>query len=590
MAGLDAPELPHRRAMTPHHGLDERSPALRNVRSALGKSPRMSDTDIVLDRLATRATQLYSLPTVAMKVLELTGNPRVDTHALKECIENDPALTGKLLRVVNSSLFGLGREVSDLNQALTLLGIKPLKMLVLGFSLPPALSARVEGDVLRQYWRHTLTKAVAGREISEALWQMPGDDAFVAGLLQDLGELLLIQEIGEPYCRLLRKVEQGHSDLAAIEAETMGFDHTALTARILAGWHLPAMLAESVSWGDGLRPSDGVAGGRSPLQQILHLAELLARFLADGRPEALAELLIIARNYREFSDAQLEQLVETLEEKVLDLADVLSLDLPDGLHYSDVLLHAHRQLAAVAESVAQGLLSGRDESSETAEEQSLLDELEDLSDAVARYRTCPPAEVLPATAAVATASAMAVATVAAAGGSVATCSRGVAAAGIDGQERELIEQLAMAGRACRNSRCPLSLLLLQLEPPANENFAPGTAGYEVLLRELERGCRQLDHYCAMCRPNMAGGLAIILPNCERRQAVEYGNQLTQQLRQWVRGAAWTEQAPDVIVSVGAATLALPPRNFMPADMIDAASRCVYASRSSGGVVKSIEIY
>ena len=70
-----------------------------------------------------------------MKVLELTDDPRLDTRTLKECIENDPALTGKLLRVVNSSLFGLSREVSDLNQALALLGTKPLKLLVLGFSL-----------------------------------------------------------------------------------------------------------------------------------------------------------------------------------------------------------------------------------------------------------------------------------------------------------------------------------------------------------------------------------------------------------------------------------------------------------------------
>ncbi len=547
----------------------------------------MSNTVSVLDRLASRATQLYSLPAVAMKVLELTGNPHVDTHALKKCIENDPALTGRILRVVNSSLFGLSREVSDLNQALTLLGIKPLKMLVLGFSLPPALFARVEGNVLQQYWRHALTKAVAGREISESLWQIPGDDAFVAGLLQDLGELLLIQEIGEPYCRLLRKVDEGHFDLAAIEAETMGFDHTALSARILAGWHLPAMLTEAVAWGEGLRPSDGAAAGRSPLQQILHLSELLARFLADGRPEALAELLIIGRHYREFSDAQLEQLVETLEDKVLHLADVLSLDLPEGMNYSDVLLHAHRQLAAVAESVAEGMVEGREGRSPAAEEQRLLDELDDLTDAVACYRTAPAVA----------AAAPAAAPAAASAGPAAGAARSPAAAGRSGRdghdgghESELIAHLAAAGRACRNSRCPLSLLLLRLEPPADEHFVPGSAGYEVLLRELERACRGLDHYCAICRPSAPGGFALILPDCERRQAVEYGNYLTDQLRCRMRESQWAGRAPEVILSVGAATIAVPPPNFFPADMVEAASRCVYASRSSGGVVKSIEIY
>src|SRR5512140_210399 len=127
----------------------------------------MTDPATILDRLTLRAGQLYSLPAVAMKVLQLTADPQVDTRALKECIENDPALTSKILRVVNSSLFGLSRQVSDLNQALSLLGTKPLKLLVLGFSLPSGMFLGVEGKTLTWYWRHTLTKAVAGREISQ---------------------------------------------------------------------------------------------------------------------------------------------------------------------------------------------------------------------------------------------------------------------------------------------------------------------------------------------------------------------------------------------------------------------------------------
>ena len=149
----------------------------------------MIDSATTLDHLAARSGQLYSLPGVAMQVLQLTRNPQVDTRALKECIENDPAIASRILRVVNSSLFGLSREVSDLNQALALLGIKPLKLLVLGFSLPSGLFLDVESKTLLWYWKHTLTKAVAGRELSHRLWRIPGDEAFLAGLFQDLGVL-----------------------------------------------------------------------------------------------------------------------------------------------------------------------------------------------------------------------------------------------------------------------------------------------------------------------------------------------------------------------------------------------------------------
>ena len=201
----------------------------------------------IVDRLIARTGPLYSLPAVAMKVLELTRNPQVDTRALKQCIENDPALTGKILRVVNSSLFGLTREVSDLNQALALLGTKPLKLLVLGFSLPGGLLAGLETDTLQRFWRHTLTRAVAGREISETLWRLPGDDVFIAGLLQDVGMLMLIQGLGEPYLRFLDKANAAGADLARLERESMGFDHTMLSARLLASWNLPDTLVEAVA-------------------------------------------------------------------------------------------------------------------------------------------------------------------------------------------------------------------------------------------------------------------------------------------------------------------------------------------------------
>lgn len=177
----------------------------------------MTDPATTLDHLAVRSAQLYSLPRVAMQVLQLTRNPDVDTRALKECIENDPAIASRILRVVNSSLFGLSREVSDLNQALALLGLKPLKLLVLGFSLPSGLFLDLESKTLLWYWKHTLTKAVAGRELSSLFWRIPGDEAFLAGLFQDLGVLLLFQQLGQPYARFLDRTLSHHLDLGAVE-------------------------------------------------------------------------------------------------------------------------------------------------------------------------------------------------------------------------------------------------------------------------------------------------------------------------------------------------------------------------------------
>ena len=212
---------------------------------------------------------MYTLPAVAMRVVELTYQPEIDVAALKDCIQNDPALTTKILRVVNSSLFGLPSKVADLNQALALIGSNPLKLMVLGFSLPDELLSNLEMDVLENYWRHALVKAVAAREISELVWKIPGDEAFVAGLLQDVGVLVLIQELGTPYVTFLDQVWSVGGDLAELESSTLGFDHAVLSSRLLEDWGLPRFLVSAVSQPFDVERLEQLPADEQALPQIL---------------------------------------------------------------------------------------------------------------------------------------------------------------------------------------------------------------------------------------------------------------------------------------------------------------------------------
>lgn len=193
----------------------------------------MSKRPSQLEQLAAQATTLYSRPTVAMELLRLTEQPAVDARELKDCVAQDPALACKLLRVVNSSLFGLNRPVADLNQAIGLLGIKPLKLLVLGFTLPDTLFAGLAARQLQWYWTNTLTRAVAARLLSEQLWNQPGDEAFTSGLLHDIGILVLLRELGEPYARFVNGVIDEGCNLATLEQDTLGFEHVELSAALL---------------------------------------------------------------------------------------------------------------------------------------------------------------------------------------------------------------------------------------------------------------------------------------------------------------------------------------------------------------------
>ncbi|MEE8451188.1 MAG: HDOD domain-containing protein [Thermoguttaceae bacterium] len=566
----------------------------------------MNDPASTLDRLVARAGHLYSLPAVAMEVLRLTRNPRVDARALKECLENDPALTGKILRVVNSSLFGLSREVSDLNQALALLGTKPLKLLVLGFSLPTGLFVGLESDVLQRYWRHTLTKAVAGREISETLWQTPGDDAFIAGLLQDLGILLLIQELGEPYVKFLAKVAEGGRDLCPLEVESIGFDHTTLSARLLAEWSLPSTLVDAVGWhsvdDSTSRPeADSSTATQPALPKTLYLAELFAQLLADKRPEVLSTLLEAGREHDDFSRVELETLVGSLEVKVKQLADILSLKLPDGLDYQDVLVQAHSQLSVVAEQAAGDFLRVRSGKAQT-EEDAMLVEIQDLADAVAEASRRPatpeapastaPASTAPASMAPASTAPASEAPTSAAtsGAATATLDRTVVsseiASGALPADPGLLARVTVSIAACRQSRSALSLLLVRLDNIDELMLTLGLDSIRSLQHLLKTFCEKVDHEGAVCTAHGNDGCALILPDCERRDAVTLGNQLIDKI---VRIMSSNGHRP-IGISVGVAAVALPPKNFAATELFEGADRCLYGSSASGGgVVKSIEL-
>jgi HD-like signal output (HDOD) protein/GGDEF domain-containing protein len=575
----------------------------------------MTEPATTLDRLAARAERLYSLPAVAMRVLDLTHNPQVDTRALKECIENDPALAAKILRVVNSSLFGLSREVSDLQQALGLLGIKPLKLLVLSFSLPAGLFLDLEAHTLAWYWRRTLSKAIAAREMAEHLWRMPGDEAFLAGLLQDLGVLLLLQELGRPYARLVEASLARHLDLAALETEALGFSHTALSARLLGRWKLPEPLIEAVAYraldgdprsqqtsksgvplleassaGRESDPSAGTAWNRQchtaarppALAQILHLAELIARLLVDGQPEALAELLAAGRNYYRRLEPLLEPLVSALGEKVAQLADVLSLQLPGGLEYRDVLAEAHRRLAGVAGRAAEELLGSRCEERAEPEEEEAPAEVQDLAAAVAAV--CGSADSIPS------------------GDQGDTPRNPRAAAGDPPRPAEdaaapppaidrsqLLGPLVRAVAASRKSRRPLSLLLVEIDQAEGRARTSDSLQPSAWLGVLEAACRRVDHPPALSMAYGNAGFAILLPDCDRQRAVELGNQLAREFRRVV--AAGEEGSARLRLDVGVASVTLPPKNFPTAELLAAAGRCLFGSHASGGnVVKSIEIY
>ncbi|MBX7166253.1 MAG: HDOD domain-containing protein [Pirellulales bacterium] len=543
----------------------------------------MTDTLQSLDGLVQRAGTLYTLPAVAVEVLELTCRAEVDTLQLKATIERDPALVSKILRVVNSSLFGLSQPVRDLGQAITLLGIKPLKLLVLGFSLPDNLFTNVAGELLSDYWRRALIKAVAARELGQSVWRAHGDEAFLVGLLQDLGLLVLIQEIGQPYIEFLATVRQRGGNLLQLERELVGFDHTQLSRQLLAHWKLPEVLLRGIELPTSIETVLAWPAAEAALPQIVYLAELMVRVLVDQRPGALDELLDAGARFRQdLHCGQLERVAATIQEKVGQLAGVFSLEMPTGVDYRDVLARAHTQLVSAATDAAGDLLRARQAADrEQTAGLKLLDEMQSLSAAVARItHKAPPRPLAAPEASFAPAvERPALATV--------TRSRLPRAANLSG-ETAVIGQLTAAAAACRAARCPLSLLLVEIDQYAALAFAYGIEQCQAWQSMLEEVCQGLDVSQCVVLAARDARLAVVLPGVERRGATEIAGAIARTVRNFAQLDAGK---PAVTVSIGAAAVSIISKNFRPADLWEKADRCLYGAQAAGGdSAKSIEIY
>ncbi|MBX3431903.1 MAG: HDOD domain-containing protein [Pirellulales bacterium] len=536
-----------------------------------------------LDELAARAGALYTLPAVAVEVLQLTDNPRVDVRALKQCIERDPALTAKLLRVVNSSLFGLSREVGDLNQALALLGVKPLKMLVLGFSLPETLFADAGREQLDWYWRHTLARAVAAREICEQALKRPGDDVFVAALLQDIGVLVLLAELGPPYAKFLGEVIVQRANFHRVQVDELGFDHTELSVKLLERWRMPRTLVDAIAEPRIVKRLAKLDAPHATACRALHLAELTAQLVAERRLSALPDLLEAGEAYFDWDRARFDELIAALEPKVAQLAEVLSVPLEDAEAYATIVAEAHRQMSILAEESAADMALRESALGRSATAPALAAAAEPVRDALDEYLLRQDH----ALANLAGWSPGATSVSSAFDRAAPRPSQPPAPAGpsLSLSAGALATRFTLAVGTCRSQRQSLSTLAIAVEPEDDSDAVGPTKVRDLILRVWRQG----EHAEPLLPTDDAAVQIALLPTCDRRQAAAAANDFVRRLRAAVDRLVDAERFSPYRISAGVATVNVPARNFPPQTLLEAALRCLAASQRSQGAVKSIEI-
>jgi HD-like signal output (HDOD) protein len=189
-------------------------------------------------------TQLPALPTSAMKLLELSQDPKNGPAEYAKPIEADPGLMGQILRFVNSSYFGFSREIASIQQALTLVGVRTIKNFALWsavFSLVP--NPKFGPFDLKSLWQDSLRRAVFARSLGRELKLPNAEDLFAAALLQDMAIPLLLKALPNEYEGLIARRASEKLRLSSLEQELFGWDHAQAAAALCRNWRLPEEFA-----------------------------------------------------------------------------------------------------------------------------------------------------------------------------------------------------------------------------------------------------------------------------------------------------------------------------------------------------------
>jgi putative nucleotidyltransferase with HDIG domain len=258
------------------------------------------------EALLTRIAQLRPLPQAVMALQAVLQDEGASVADCAARIRQDPALTARLLRLANSAFYGVPGRVAGIDDAVQLIGLRSLRLLAmtaavtLQFQAPPGAARWLDA-----FWRHTLAVAHLAQGLAERRG-LPVERAYVAGLLHDIGRLVLRS--------------------AGPEAESWGADHAAVGAAVARHWHLPEAVAAAIAAHH--MPPGG--GGAPTLIDVVHVADTLAHGLGFGYDEREQPPAIDAASWQRLQGdtLELDALGSRVQQAVNDTCQALGVSRP----------------------------------------------------------------------------------------------------------------------------------------------------------------------------------------------------------------------------------------------------------------------
>ena len=484
---------------------------------------------------------LPTLPAIAMQVLDLAQRQDADIAEIARLIAKDPALSGKILRTVNSTFYGRSQAVGTISHALVILGLQSVKTLVLGFSLVTNLSHPKPGAFKHvSYWRRSIFAATAARTLAGRINLVQHEEAFLAALLSDIGMLVMDRVIGPSYGEVFAKA-QCHQELAAAEQSALGMDHAEAAGVLAAHWKLPPLLATPMA--NHHHPEQVQDPSLRKLSELVHLAGRCADVFVDpSAAAAIADVRKLCQDRHGLTGGDADGLLDEIGKKTKEVAGLFEINIGSPGDYEAILKKANETLVEIT-------LQSQQQATTFAQQATALKER--ASSLVHQNHQLHRAATMDAL---------------------------TGLANLARFDAFLAEEFAAALRSGR----PLALLMMDVDKFKCVNDAHGHPAGDQVLRYLGHLLGAAARAADLAARYGGEELCLVLPNTARPTAAAIAESIRRAIAARpiaLNGAAVAALAVTASIGVAIVEPAIPLRQ--PAHLLKAADLAVYAAKRAG---------
>ena len=276
-----------------------------------------------------RIPDLPTLPVMALKVNKMLQDEDVSVKSLSATIEKDQVMVSKILKLVNSAFYGFRSQIDTISHAITILGFSTIRNAIVSIGVMDAFAGKepFDGFDMTRFWKHALAVAVTGRNLAEKSRLALPDETFVAGILHDVGKVVLAQYFKEIFTEIWKSMREEGCSFCESEKRFSPIGHAHIGGKLAKRWQLPVSLVEAIAYHHVIKKSAVSVN----LIYLVHISDLIVNNAHDGEmdqasfstadPDAAKELVVSLKHVSEWFPAVSKEIEEACQFFIENPAD-----------------------------------------------------------------------------------------------------------------------------------------------------------------------------------------------------------------------------------------------------------------------------